>query len=170
MPTGSRPSKDIEAVQTLSPEVFLASAGAVSVSDWLTIDQKRIDTFADATEDHQFIHVDPERAARTPMGTTIAHGFLTLSLLSHFVGQNLTVPEGYQMTFNYGLNKVRFLEPVPVNSRVRAQETVLEVTEKREGHYLVRSEVTVEIEGHPKPALVAESLMMHLCGTKENER
>jgi len=150
--------------RTVPLDDFLAMVGQRSVSDWLTIDQHRIDTFADATEDHQFIHVDPERAARTPMGKTIAHGFLSLSLLSHLTAQHAVVPEGHTMTFNYGLNKVRFLETVAVDSRVRAHTTVLEITEKAPGRYLVTSEVTIEIEGVERPALVAESLGMHFVG------
>ena len=129
-------------------------------SDWLTIDQERINTFADATNDHQFIHVDPERAAKTPMGATIAHGFLTLSLLSHLTAQNSVVPESHKMTYNYGLNKLRFLNPVKVNSRIRSRSQVQTMTEKKPGQWLLQSEVTIEIEGEDKPALIAESLAM----------
>lgn len=131
-----------------------------AVSDWLEIDQERINIFADATNDHQFIHVDPERAKQTPAGVTIAHGFLTLSLLSHLTAQKTVVPEGHKMTYNYGLNKVRFLNPVKVNSRVRSVAKPINVVEKHPGQYLITSSVTVEIEGEEKPALVAESLGM----------
>ena len=129
-------------------------------SDWLEIDQDRIDLFADATGDHQFIHVDPERAAATPFGTTIAHGFLSLSLLPHLMEERSIVPEGTVMGINYGLNKVRFLEPVRVGSRVRARAHIADVQDKGGNRYLISSAVTVEIEGGEKPALVAETLAM----------
>ncbi len=131
-------------------------------SDWLTIDQDRIDRFAAVTEDHQFIHVDPERARATPVGTTIAHGFLVLSLLSRLMKDQVIIPEGLAMTFNYGSDKVRFLNPVKVDSRIRALTTMLSAEEKGRGRWLVRTEATIEIEGEPKPALVAEILTLHL--------
>ncbi len=127
-------------------------------SDWIEIDQDRIDQFADVTFDHQFIHVDSELAAQTPFGTTIAHGFLTLSLITRMCAEFMLVPEGAVMGINYGLDKVRFLTPVKVGSRVRARATVRDVTERSVGQWLVKYEVVVEIEGEPKPALVAEWL------------
>lgn len=134
-------------------------------SDWLAIDQARIDAFADVTEDHQFIHVDPARAAaETPLGGTIAHGFLTLSLLSHLGQQVFPEIAGKVMTFNYGLNRVRFLAPVPVGARVRVAITLLEVAEKAPGRHLCRFESVVEIDGAETPALVAEQLLMHVIG------
>ena len=136
-------------------------------SQWLKIDQKRIDLFAQATEDYQFIHVDKEKAAQTPMGTTIAHGFLTLSLISHLTAQTTVVPEGYKMTYNYGLNKLRFLSPVPVDSEVRTHVKIDIIEEKKPGQFRVESTVTVEIKGQEKPALVAESLAMHFCDILE---
>ncbi|MFD7289485.1 MaoC family dehydratase [Streptomyces sp. NPDC059863] len=125
-------------------------------SEWLEIDQKRIDLFAEATGDHQWIHVDPERAAAGPFGTTIAHGYLTLSLLPAFVPQILRV-ENVTMGINYGTNKVRFPSPVPVGSRLRASAVLTEVTEAG-GGVQITTLVTVEREGGEKPACVAESV------------
>ncbi|GGX95215.1 MaoC family dehydratase [Streptomyces minutiscleroticus] len=125
-------------------------------SDWLEVDQKRIDLFADATGDHQWIHVDPEKAAAGPFGTTIAHGYLTLSLLPALVPQVMRV-EGLKMGVNYGTNKVRFPAPVPVGSRVRATATLKEVAEAG-GGVQVTAVVTVEREGGDKPVCVAESV------------
>ncbi|MFB7866464.1 MaoC family dehydratase [Streptomyces sp. NPDC056069] len=124
-------------------------------SEWLEIEQKRIDQFAEATGDHQWIHVDPERAATGPFGKTIAHGYLTLSLLPTFVPQVLRV-EGMKMGINYGTNKVRFPSPVPVGSRLRATAVLTEVTEAG-GGVQVTATVTVEREGGDKPVCVAES-------------
>ncbi|MDJ0838578.1 MAG: MaoC family dehydratase [Acidobacteriota bacterium] len=148
-------------IKVIPKEEMTSLAGReIGTSEWLTVDQKRIDQFAEATNDHQFIHVEPERAKATPAGGTIAHGFLTLSLLSHLTGGIGFLPEGHTMTYNYGLNKVRFLNPVKVNSRIRAHVTCMEVTEKQPGRFLMQLEVTIEIEGVEKPALVAESLTM----------
>lgn len=129
-------------------------------SDWVSIDQERINTFADATIDHQFIHIDPEKAAQTPFGTTIAHGFLTLSLISHMATFGSVVPEGLAMTINYGSDKVRFLTPVKSGSRVRAHSVLLEITEKSPQQILAKSRITIEIEDESKPALVAEILSL----------
>jgi len=147
--------------QIISPQEMLELAGReLGYSDWLTITQDRINVFADAINDHQFIHVDPERAAQTPAGTTIAHGFLSLSLISFLTADLGPTPEGHAMTYNYGLNKVRFLNPVKVGSRVRAHMKVQQVTQKKPGQLLMIAEVTVEIEDEEKPALFAESLAM----------
>lgn len=133
-----------------------ASVGSeVGVSSWLTMDQGRIDAFADATEDRQFIHVDPESAAKTPFGGTIAHGFLTLSLLSRMAAEAMLVPEGVRMAVNYGLDRVRFLAPVKSGSRVRGRFALDSIEEKAPGQWLLRHIVTVEIEGEDKPALTA---------------
>lgn len=129
-------------------------------SDWFEIDQARIDQFADVTNDHQFIHVDPEKAALTPFGTTIAHGFLTLSLLSHLSEDCGLAPEGTVMGVNYGFDRLRFLQPVKVGQKLRARVTPLAVTKKAPGQYLIKSEITVDIEGEEKPALVAEWLTL----------
>ncbi|MEV6314883.1 MaoC family dehydratase [Streptomyces sp. NPDC051776] len=137
-------------------ELRSAVGQQLGFSDWLEIDQKRIDLFADATGDHQWIHVDPEKAAAGPFGTTIAHGYLTLSLLPALVPQLMRV-EGVRMGVNYGSNKVRFPSPVPVGSRVRATAEVAAVTEVEGGVQLTTS-VTVEREGSEKPACVAETV------------
>ena len=133
-------------------------------SGWLRIDQRQIDTFADATHDHQFIHVDAEKAAATPFGATVAHGYLTLSLVSHFLGECGVAPENLQMAINYGSDRVRFLEPVRVGSDIRAHACLLEVREKRPGQVLVKTRVTIEIRDVENPALVAEILSMFVCG------
>jgi acyl dehydratase len=140
-----------------SPDELRAGVGEqLGYSDWLEVEQKRIDLFAEATGDHQWIHVDPERAASGPFGTTIAHGYLTLSLLPTFVPQVLRV-EGMKMGINYGANKVRFPAPVPVGSRLRAT-AVLQNVEDAGGGVQVTALVTVEREGCDKPVCVAESV------------
>ncbi|MGD9984542.1 MAG: MaoC family dehydratase [Porticoccaceae bacterium] len=130
-------------------------------SEWFTIDQQRVNDFADVTLDHQFIHVDPVKAAQGPFGTTIAHGFLTLSMLAYFLqnGVGVDIPNR-TMGVNYGFDKVRFLQPVKVGSRIRAKATVLEAAEKNPGQFLFKLDITVEIEGQDKPALKAEWLSM----------
>jgi acyl dehydratase len=141
---------------TSAEELKAAVGEQLGYSDWLEIDQKRIDLFADATGDHQWIHVDPEKAAAGPFGTTIAHGYLTLSLLPLLVPQVMKV-EGAQMGVNYGTNKVRFPAPVPVGSRLRATAVLKEVAEAG-GGVQVTAAVTVEHEGGDKPVCVAESV------------
>jgi acyl dehydratase len=133
-------------------------------SAWLTIDQDRINAFADCTEDHQFIHVDEEKAAQTPFGGTIAHGFLTLSLLSKMMEGEGVVPENVVMGINYGFEKVRFLAPVRAGKRVRAHRELVEVQRKDDNRYLLKSSISVEIEGEETPALVAEWLTMMVVG------
>jgi acyl dehydratase len=133
----------------------------IEPSDWLEMTQERIDQFADATNDHQFIHTDPERARQTPFGTTIAHGYLTLSLLSYLLAQNTIAPEGAAMALNYGSDKVRYLAPVKTGQRIRACQKILEITEKRPGQWLCKIGVTVEIDGESTPALIAEILTMY---------
>lgn len=128
----------------------------LGVSDWITVDQARIDRFAEATGDHQWIHVDPVRAAAGPFGGTVAHGFLTLSLLPWFFDHGFVVNDT-QMGLNYGLNKVRFPAPVPVNSRLRAQFKLL-AYEPIDGGAQLLVEATIEREGATKPVCVAESL------------
>ncbi|MDJ0700382.1 MAG: MaoC family dehydratase [Woeseiaceae bacterium] len=130
-------------------------------SEWFEVSQDRVNQFADATNDHQFIHIDPERAKQTPFGGPIAHGFLTLSLLSYLNAKTSIVPEGMKVVINYGSDKVRYLAPVPVGARIRTQQKVAEVTEKKPGQWLVKNEVTVEIEGSETPALIAEILFMY---------
>ncbi|MEU6745916.1 MaoC family dehydratase [Spirillospora sp. NPDC046719] len=133
-----------------------AQGDVLGTSDWLMIDQGRVDGFAEATGDHQWIHVDPERAASGPFGGTIAHGYLTLSLLPYFASQNYRI-EGARMSVNYGLNKVRFVSPVRVGSRLRGTTELLEVADLDTGAQL-RFRTTIELEGSEKPACVAETL------------
>lgn len=129
-------------------------------SEWLTIDQQRINQFAECTGDHQFIHVDPVKAKLTPFGSTIAHGFLSLSLIPVLLEKLMLSPEGMKMAVNYGLDSVRFIQPVKVDSRVRLAAKVLDITEKRPGQWLIKIEATLEIEGQDKPAYIAESLSL----------
>ena len=133
-------------------------------SDWIDISQDRINTFADCTDDHQFIHVDEEAAKNTPFGGTIAHGFLTLSLLSKMVEGNGIIPENTVMGLNYGFDKVRFLAPVASGKRVRCHSEVLNVDRKDDSRFLVKQGISVEIEGEDTPALVAEWLSMVIAG------
>ncbi|MFG2192414.1 MaoC family dehydratase [Streptomyces sp. NPDC048639] len=137
-------------------ELRSAVGEQLGFSDWLEIDQKRIDLFADATGDHQWIHIDPEKAAAGPFGTTIAHGYLTLSLLPALVPQLMRV-DGVRMGVNYGSNKVRFPSTVPVGSRVRATAGIVGITEV-EGGVQLTTNVTVEREGSEKPVCVAETV------------
>jgi acyl dehydratase len=132
----------------------------VGVSTWIEVDQARIDAFADATEDGQFIHVDPEAAAQTPFGGTIAHGFLSLSLLSRMGAEAMLVPDCMKMAVNYGLERVRFLAPVRSRKRVRGRFTLDSVEEKVPGQILLKHQVTVEIEDEDKPALSATWLTL----------
>ena len=127
----------------------------IGVSSWLTVDQERIHAFAEATEDRQFIHTDPDAAAQTPFGGTIAHGFLSLSLMSRMGAEAMLIPEGAKMAVNYGLDRVRFLAPVPSGARVRGRFTLDSVEEKAPGQLLFRHTVAVEIEGAEQPALTA---------------
>ena len=129
-------------------------------SEWLTIDQERINLFAEATGDYQFIHVDPVKAAQTPFGSTIAHGFLSLSLIPKLMEDILILPQGLKMVVNYGLDSVRFIQPVKVNSRVRLKVDMNEVTEKKPGQWLLKATATLEIEGSDKPAYIAEPLSL----------
>ena len=147
--------------KTIPIEEFANLAGTeLPPSKWLEITQDRVNQFADATNDHQFIHVKPLKAKLTPFGGTIAHGFLTLSLLTDLMTDGTPVPEGHKMLVNYGSDKVRYLAPVRVGKRIRAQRKIVEVTEKKSGRWLVKTEVAIEIEGEETPALVAEILMM----------
>lgn len=132
----------------------------VGESQWLEIGQDQIDGFAEATADRQFIHVDPEAAARTPFGGTIAHGFLTLSLLSRMAADAMLMPDGTRLAINYGLDRVRFLAPVRSGKKVRGRFVLESVEEKAPGQVLLRHDVTVEIEGEDKPALSAQWLTL----------
>lgn len=128
----------------------------IAVSEWMTITQERINAFADATDDHQWIHIDRARAAQSPWGGTIAHGFLTLSLLPHFLGETIGFPPG-KMSVNYGLNRVRFPAPVRAGKRVRARIALAALEDVPEG-VQITWRVTIELEGNEKPACVAESI------------
>jgi acyl dehydratase len=144
-------------------EEMQAKVGEVlGVSDWVLIDQDRIDRFADCTEDHQFIHVDPEAARATPFGQTIAHGFLTAAMLSRLMAAAVEKPV-VKMSVNYGFNKLRFLSPVKSGKRIRGRFKLLEMAEKRPGQWQQTVEATVEIEGEDKPALMAEWIFQHFA-------
>ena len=138
-------------------------------SPWLQITQERVNQFADATSDHQFIHVDPEKAALTPFGGPIAHGFLSLSLLTYLNSSSTVAPHNMLMGVNYGSDKVRYLQPVRVGQRVRSSQKLLEVAEKRPGQWLMKHDVTVEIEGENTPALIAVILSMIIVDTENND-
>jgi acyl dehydratase len=140
------------------PQDLKAAVGeTLGASDWLEITQERIDLFAEATGDHQWIHVDPDRAAAGPFGRTIAHGYLTLSLVNLFLPQILEV-RGISMGVNYGSDKLRFPAPVPVGSRVRGRGELLEVEETNDGGVQAKIRVTVEIEGGRRPGCVVETI------------
>ena len=153
LPMDGYPMKTFETLAELAAQV----GQEVVVSDWVQVTQDRINQFADATGDHQFIHVNEEMAKMTPFGGTIAHGFLTLSLMP-MLGASTDGPKvgGVKMGVNYGCNKVRFLSPVRSGKRVRSHIKLLELDEKRPGQWQQTNEVTIEIEGEEKPALIAE--------------
>ena len=130
----------------------------IGVSEWIDVPQERIEQFADATDDHQFIHVDQKLAEQTPFGGTIAHGFLSLSLLSRMAADVMLIPDTTKMAVNYGLDRVRFLAPVKSGKHVRGHFTLTAADEKSPGQVLLKHNVTVEIEGEEKPALTAEWL------------
>jgi acyl dehydratase len=141
---------------------FIAAEGSeLGPTEWLVIDQSRIDQFAQATDDHQWIHVDPQRAADGPYGKTIAHGLLTLSLLPHFM-HDLYRVDNVSMAINYGFNKVRFITPVPVGSRLRARSKVTAIAELGGGMQATLT-TTIEVEGSDKPAAVIESIVRYLA-------
>ena len=147
----------------MSIEEFKNSVGVeLGPSDWLLIDQDRIDRFADATNDYQFIHVDPEKAAATSFGSTIAHGFLSLSVLPALLTQIIPIPEGMVMGINYGTDRVRFSLPVNVNSRVRARARFEKVNARSGGQFMVKIRATLEIENRKRPAVVADILSMYV--------
>ena len=153
-----------DAPRALSVDEFEARIGQdIALSPWLTMDQKRIDAFADVTQDHQFIHVDPEAAAKTVFGGPIAHGFLTLSMLSHFA-EAVPPVAGRVMGVNYGFDKIRFLAPVRAGKRVRARFHLTDLTRRSESEIMIRLLVTVEIEGEDKPALSADWLGLSRLG------
>ena len=153
------------AVKVVPKEELLDAVGTrFEPGEWIEVNQDRIDAFADCTDDHQFIHVDEEAAKKTPFGGTIAHGFLTLSLLTKMVEGNGIVPENVVMGLNYGFDKVRFLTPVRAGKRVRANVEIADVTSKEDNRFLIKQAISVEIEGEENPALVAEWLTMVVTG------
>ena len=151
-------------MKTVEPSQLKQYEGEeLGASQWFYIDQARINAFADATLDHQFIHVDEEKAKQTPFAGTIAHGYLTVALLPHLQTSidGLVIPSGLKMGMNYGFDKLRFMAPVKVNSRIRARAKLLSADERKPGQWLLKFEYTVDIEGEDKPALVAEWLLMY---------
>lgn len=150
-------------MKTVTREELFAQVGKpLETTHWHTVTQEQINQFADCTLDHQFIHVDPEKAKQTPFGTTIAHGFLSLSMLAHFAESYGLAVEGAVMGINYGLNKVRFLTPVKVNSKIRCHAKLVDVVEKSPGQIMMTTSVEVEIENEEKPALIAESIALQI--------
>lgn len=155
-------------MSAINPDAARARIGEqLGVSDWVTIDQARIDAFADVTGDHQFIHVDPVRAAETPFGGTIAHGMLTLSLIGEMFPAEAIVLEGMTMGLNYGFDRVRFLAPVRSGRRVRARHYLVAIESRGPGNWLVTTRIEVEIEGEDKPALVADWLGLQICAAPQ---
>jgi len=146
-------------------EDYKSRLGETRASDWFLVDQDRVNAFADVTLDHQFIHVDPERAkAETPFGGPIAHGFLTLSLLAHFGAQALPPFPQKAIGINYGFDKIRFLTPVPVGARIRGVFTLASAEERKPGQLQLTQDCTVEIEGHNAPALAAKWISLVVAG------
>jgi acyl dehydratase len=142
-------------------ELVAAAGSQLGPTDWLSVEQERINQFADATGDHQWIHVDPERAADGPFGGTIAHGLLTLSLLPHFM-HDLYRVDNVAMAINYGFNKVRFITPVPVGAKLRARSEITEV-QTLDSAVQATLVTTIEVEGAQKPAAVIESIVRYVC-------
>ncbi|GAA1568682.1 putative enoyl-CoA hydratase 1 [Leucobacter aridicollis] len=149
-------------ISVAHPSALPEAIGQSAVSDWLLVDQARIQAFADATGDHQWIHLDAERAAAGPFGSTIAHGYLTLSLIPHLSGDLLAI-DNVAMAVNYGLDRVRFLQPVKSGARVRARVEIASAEESKQG-WRVGSKTTIEIEGEETPALVAETIALYVAG------
>ncbi|MBE9475763.1 MAG: MaoC family dehydratase [Proteobacteria bacterium] len=152
--------------ENLTIEAYTGLVGQViGHSGWITVDQKMIDGFCDVTGDYQFIHNDPERAKDdTPFGGTIAHGFLTLSLITQMYKDHVARLEGHEMIINYGLEGVRFLTPVPCGAHIRGQFTLKNLTKRREGQYLAENQVQVAIKGHDKPAMIGTWLTLLVAG------
>lgn len=150
--------------ETVSFEALRGMRGSeLGVSDWVVIDQARIDAFADVTEDHQFVHVDPERAREaTPFGGTIAHGLLSLSMIVRLCLDAVPDVEGRQMMLNYGFDRIRFPAPVRSGRRIRARTVLADAEQRKPGQILIRLDVTIEIEDEERPAVVAEWLSLHV--------
>ena len=155
-------------MQTLTATDVLSSIGKkLESTGWFLVSQEQINLFADCTLDHQFIHIDPEKARKTPFGSTIAHGFLSLSMLSHFAETFSLVVEGMSMGINYGFNKIRFIAPVEVDSSIRCHAILKDAVEKSPGQFLLTYDVEVEIHGHDKPALKAEWISMQFIDNNQ---
>jgi acyl dehydratase len=137
-------------------------------SPWIEMTQERVNQFAEATNDFQFIHVDPERAAQTPFGGPIAHGFLSLSMLSYLNEQSAIRPEDVVMSVNYGSDKVRYLAPVRVGKRIRSHQKIIDASEKKPGQWLMKTAVSVEIEGEETPALIGDFLGLYIVGPQQS--
>ncbi len=154
-------------MRSIQPEQAKALIGQeIGISDWMVVDQKRINQFADCTGDHQFIHVDEEAASRTPFGGTLAHGFLTLSLLSKLAqGASLTL-EGAKMGINYGFDRLRFIHPVMAGAAIRGRFVLADFARRKPGEYLLTYDVTVDIKGNDKPALIARWLALQIAEEK----
>jgi acyl dehydratase len=164
-PVISTTKENTMAIKIVPKEEMINAAGTkFEPGEWIEVDQERINTFADCTEDHQFIHIDEEKAAQTPFGGTIAHGFLTLSLLPKMVEGSGLMPENVVMGINYGFDKLRFLTPVRAGKRVRANVEITAVDQKDDNRFLIKQAVSVEIEGEENPALIAEWLTMVVTG------
>ncbi len=150
-------------MRTINKEEIAQNIGyQAQPTPWFRVKQAQIDQFADCTLDHQFIHVDEEKAKSGPFGTTIAHGFLSLSMIAYFAESFNSVIEGVSMQMNYGFDKVRFLMPVKVNSQIRAHAKILDIKEKKPGQFILITQVTIEIEGEDKPALIADWISMQV--------
>lgn len=151
-------------MRPIPPETLPTLCGReVGVSEWIVVDQSRINAFAAITEDDQFIHTDPVRAAETPFGGAIAHGFLTLSLLAPMAEDGAVKLKGARMSLNYGFDRVRFINVVPAGRRIRGRFVLKEAVERAPGQFLLRHAVTVEIENQDAPALVVDWLTLHVC-------
>ncbi|HEU4620570.1 MAG TPA: MaoC family dehydratase [Gammaproteobacteria bacterium] len=148
--------------ETTLEELASSLGRELGVSDWLEVTQERVDRFADVTDDHQFIHVDPVRAAATPLGGTIAHGLLTLSLIVPLCLPRVPKLRGTRLVLNYGFDRVRFVAPLRVGKRIRSTTSLADATQRKPGQVLVKLDVTIEIEGEDKPALTAEWLSLHV--------
>ncbi len=150
-------------MRTINKEEIAQNIGyQAKPTPWFRVKQAQINQFADCTLDHQFIHVDEEKAKSGPFGTTIAHGFLSLSMIAYFAESFNSVIEGVAMQMNYGFDKVRFLMPVKVNSQIRAHAKILDIKEKKPGQFILITQVTIEIEGEDKPALIADWISLQV--------
>lgn len=157
-------------MRTVSADTLMDYVGReLTPTEWFRVEQSGVDLFADATLDHQAIHVDPKAARSSVYGSTIAHGFYMLSLTSHWLFEQLVTPEGTEVFINYGLDRVRFISPVKVGSEVRLRTVLKEVQEKGDGSYLMKVSMTLEIKGEDRPGMVADMLMLLLPPKAPNQ-